>query len=123
MTEFDLLNAKSESCVCSSGQGISAKAHPVQVRKRTNNPPATTRSEIMIAMTTADTETTTVTETEATAIIITPVIKPETINVMITALTGMKETLVIEEIEITTTVTTNVMIAEGIAEMTITDKL
>ena len=75
----------------------------------------------MIAMTTANTEITTVTETEATAIIMTPVMKPET--VMITALTGMKETLVIEEIEITTTVTTNVMIAEGIAEMTITDKL
>ena len=81
----------------------------------TNNPPATTRSEIMIAV------TTTVTETEATAIIMTPIMKPMT--VMITALTGMKETLVKEEIEITTTVTTNVMIAEGIAEMTITDKL
>ena len=67
---------------------------------------------------TANTEITTVTETEATAIIMTPVM-----TVMITALTGMKETLVIEEIEITTTVTTNVMIAEGIAEMTITDKL
>ena len=69
--------------------------------------------------------TTTVTETEAIAITITPIMKPATINVAMTALTGMKETIVIEGIEIKIiTVTTSVMkIAEGTAEMATTDKL
>ena len=85
------------------------------MRERMNNPPATTGSQTKIAAS----------MTEPTAIAVVPITNHVTMNIMMTALTGMKDTIVIEEIEIaivTVTVTTNAMMAvEGTAEMTIID--
>ena len=77
-----------------------------------NNPPATTGSQTKIAAS----------MTEPTAIAVVPITNHATMNIMMTALTGMKET-VIKEFEITIlTMTENVMAAKGTAGMTITDK-
>ena len=78
-----------------------------------NNPPATTGSQTKIAAS----------MTEPTAIAVVPITNHATMNIMMTALTGMKET-VIKEFEITIlTMTENAMMAaKGTAGMTITDK-
>ena len=76
-----------------------------------NNPPATTGSQTKIAAS----------MTEPTAIAVVPITNHATMNIVMTALTGMKDTIVIGEIEIVTVTTNAMMAVEGTAEMTIID--